>query len=228
MLNTTPGGVWSSADPSVAIVDNNGQVTGISQGSATITYTVNNGGCSGSVSTIVTVEDFVLSLNASPNPATQGTAVHLTTNAVAGYQVIAWLPVTDFSDQTSLSQSITATGSAVYTAVGQSVNGCIDTARVTLAVIKPMEDIFVPNVFTPNNDGKNDELRVYGNTIETIDFRIFNQWGEAIFRTNDKNKGWDGRYKGVMQPIAVYIYTLKATMQNGVTITKKGSVTIIR
>jgi gliding motility-associated-like protein len=142
--------------------------------------------------------------------------------------MLAWLPAISFTDQTSVSQTINATASSIYYAVAQSPDGCIDTAQVSVTVIPGNEDVFVPNVFTPNGDGKNDDLRVYGNLIQSIDLTIFNQWGELIFNTKDKNKGWDGRHKGVMQPITVYVYVLKAVMQNGSVITKKGSVTLVR
>lgn len=88
-------------------------------------------------------------------------------------------------------------------------------------------EIFVPNVFTPNGDGKNDVLKVFGNYIATIDLRIFNQWGQLIFQTNDPAVGWDGKHKGQLQPVGVYAYTLKVTRQDGTIVTKKGSINLI-
>lgn len=89
-------------------------------------------------------------------------------------------------------------------------------------------EVFVPNVFTPNNDGKNDKLMVYSNAIVDMRMVIYNQWGEKIFETASISQGWDGRYKGVMQPTGVYVYVLKAKLQDGSNITKKGSISIIR
>ncbi|MEO8405299.1 MAG: gliding motility-associated C-terminal domain-containing protein [Chitinophagaceae bacterium] len=89
-------------------------------------------------------------------------------------------------------------------------------------------DVFVPNVFTPNNDGKNDVLYVYSNAIVSMQFLIFNQWGERIFISSAVSQGWDGSYKGRQQPMGVYAYVLKATLQNGSVVTKKGSINIIR
>ncbi|MFT3909086.1 MAG: gliding motility-associated C-terminal domain-containing protein [Ferruginibacter sp.] len=228
LSSTTTGGVWNSSDPSVATVDNNGNVTAVSPGSATIIYTVNSGGCSGSVSAIVNVGDFILNLAAAPNMVDEGNVVNLSTTSFTPYTVIAWLPAPNFSDQTATSQSVTVNNDVVYYAVGQSTAGCIDTAEISVTVIKKSNDVFVPNIFTPNGDGKNDQLNVYGVNIREVDFRIFNQWGEAIFATNDKNKGWDGRYNGKMQPVTVYIYVLKAIMLDGSIITKKGSITLVR
>lgn len=88
-------------------------------------------------------------------------------------------------------------------------------------------EIFVPNAFTPNNDGKNDLVKVFGNYINTIDFRIFNQWGQVIFQTTDPAQGWDGKHKGKLQPVGVYAYILKVVRQDGTIVNKKGSINLI-
>lgn len=90
------------------------------------------------------------------------------------------------------------------------------------------KEIFVPNVFTPNGDGRNDVLLVYGNYIASIQLRIFNQWGQLIFSSDNISTGWNGMYKGQQQPVGVYAYTLKAVRQDGTIVTKKGSINLIR
>jgi gliding motility-associated-like protein len=90
------------------------------------------------------------------------------------------------------------------------------------------KEIFVPNVFTPNGDGKNDVLYVYGNYIAALQMKVFNQWGQLIFETSDKNKGWNGTYDGKQQPVGVYVYVLRATQQDGTIVNKKGSINLIR
>ncbi len=90
------------------------------------------------------------------------------------------------------------------------------------------KEIFVPNVFTPNGDTKNDVLFVYGNYMASVQFNIFNQWGELIFTSNNPAIGWNGTYKGKQQPVGVYVYTLKVVLQDGVVVNKKGSINLIR
>jgi gliding motility-associated-like protein len=90
------------------------------------------------------------------------------------------------------------------------------------------KEIFVPNVFTPNGDGRNDVLMVYGNYMASMRFSIFNQWGELIFVSENIGTGWNGTHKGKLQPVGVYAYTLKVVLQDGTVITKKGSVNLIR
>ncbi len=88
--------------------------------------------------------------------------------------------------------------------------------------------IFVPNAFTPNNDGVNDILYVYGTTINTMEIRIYNQWGQLVFESRDKARGWDGTMSGKQQPLGVYTYALRATLQDGTTVQKRGTITLVR
>ena len=90
------------------------------------------------------------------------------------------------------------------------------------------DQVFIPNVFTPNNDGKNDVLLVFSNITQSLHFQVFNQWGEKVFETDDKSIGWTGTYKGKQQPSGVYIYTLRLVTTAGLVIERKGSVTLVR
>ncbi len=95
--------------------------------------------------------------------------------------------------------------------------------------------IFIPNTFTPNNDGKNDVLVAYGWAIQSIQFLVFNQWGEKIHEitsnTQDANGGfmvWDGKYQGKIQPVGVYAYVAKITQKDGTVVQKSGPLNIVR
>ncbi len=108
-------------------------------------------------------------------------------------------------------------------------NNCPGSAKSYVLTINPLDkDVFVPNVFSPNGDGKNEVLLVYGNYISKLEMRIFNQWGEQVALVTDKNKGWDGRNRGKAQPVGVYVYTLKAIMNDGRTVNLKGYITLLR
>jgi len=116
----------------------------------------------------------------------------------------------------------------IITATPQT-NGCVGlTQQYKITVLPLNKDVFVPNVFSPNNDGKNDLLYVYGNYIDKVDMRIFNQWGQLIATINNKAQGWDGKHKGNPQPVGVYVYILKATLTDGRTVDLKGSITLVR
>ena len=103
------------------------------------------------------------------------------------------------------------------------------SAAVTGTTTNPQgNNIFVPNLFSPNGDGVNDIEYVYGTAIAQLEFRIYNQWGQLVFTSKDQRQGWDGSMSGQKQPVGVYVYIVKATMQDGSVITKKGNVTLMR
>ncbi len=108
-----------------------------------------------------------------------------------------------------------------------NVFGCADTiCKPVISLIQPLLDI--ANALTPNGDGKNDMVFVRGFGIKTINWRIFNRWGQIIFETNQRNVGWDGKYKGVLQPMDSYAYTLLVELSDGQKIKKSGDITLIR
>jgi len=113
--------------------------------------------------------------------------------------------------------------------VTPQMSGCSGISKSYVIHVIPLDkEVFVPNVFSPNGDGKNEVLYVYGNYIMKVDLRIFNQWGEMIGVIDDKTKGWDGRFKGKPQPVGVYVYVLKAVLTDGRTINLKGNISLLR
>lgn len=88
--------------------------------------------------------------------------------------------------------------------------------------------LFVPNAFTPNDDGKNDEFKVFTEFIETFQMKIYNRWGKLIYELNNHNHSWDGTSQGVPCPEDVYVYDLEAKGFLGEIIKKTGTITLIR
>jgi gliding motility-associated-like protein len=91
-----------------------------------------------------------------------------------------------------------------------------------------MEDIFVPDAFSPNGDGQNDELFVYGNFITSLELRIFNRWGEEVFMTKDQGNGWDGTFKGKDLTPDVYGYYLRVECPPDKSYFTKGNITLFK
>ncbi len=93
-------------------------------------------------------------------------------------------------------------------------NNCGSTTKNVVVTEQPCT-VYFPNAFTPNNDGKNDFFKALNTAgITEFELYIYNRWGEIIFYTNDKNKGWDGTYKANIQPTGVYIFQCRATNTN--------------
>ena len=83
--------------------------------------------------------------------------------------------------------------------------GCSKTDSINIKRNCP-STIFIPNVFTPNNDGINDSFTVTGENILEFEILIYNRWGEEMFRSNDIMKSWDGMYLGAKCSEGVYYW----------------------
>jgi gliding motility-associated-like protein len=106
--------------------------------------------------------------------------------------------------------------------------GCEDKESLPAEGKTLPDGIYIPNTFTPNNDGKNDVLLVYGYIIKEMHIAIFDQWGEKVFESNTQTTGWDGNYKGKALPSGVYIYVCHMTLMDGNKTEKKGVINLIR
>jgi gliding motility-associated-like protein len=105
---------------------------------------------------------------------------------------------------------------------------CTDTFRVLVEVIMPSM-IIVPNVFTPNNDGVNDQFLMQSKSIETFNCTVFNRWGEKVYEWTDISIGWDGRTKsGAVAAAGVYYYVIKAVGVDKQEYNLHGTVTLLR
>jgi gliding motility-associated-like protein len=106
--------------------------------------------------------------------------------------------------------------------------GCEDKASLPAEGKTLPDGIYIPNTFTPNNDGRNDVLLVYGYIIKQLHITIFDQWGEKVFESNNQSIGWDGNYKGKALSSGVYIYVCHLTLTDGSKTEKKGVINLIR
>jgi gliding motility-associated-like protein len=106
--------------------------------------------------------------------------------------------------------------------------GCVSIYCTTIEINNPAI-IDVPNAFSPNGDNVNDVLYVNGYDLETMEFRIYNRWGQLVFESDRLEYGWDGTFNGVPQEMEVYAYTLKAKFKNGIeTPLRTGNITLLR
>lgn len=111
-------------------------------------------------------------------------------------------------------------------------NGCVGEVTRTV-LIRDDFNVFVPNAFTPDNDGVNDVFFVRASDLDPNRFtlQIFNRWGEVVFETNDPEQVWDGSVRGGEYYVQndVYIWRIVAFRKSGFERTElTGSVTVIR
>ena len=222
---TTPYQVnWSNGEHTYGIQN-------LCPGPYTVTvYDHNN--CSFTESFNVGISDYLPSVDATVNPQIiyvgQSTQLHATANS--GLQFI-WTPPGTLNGSHLQNPIATPPGSTTYLVTVRDIWGCtnIDTVSViVMDVICTDPYIYIPNAFTPNNDGQNDKLYVKADMASDIYFAIYDRWGEMVFSTTETSQGWDGTYKGKALDPAVFVYYLKVTCINKLQFEKKGNITLIR
>ncbi|HXR81378.1 MAG TPA: gliding motility-associated C-terminal domain-containing protein, partial [Saprospiraceae bacterium] len=147
---------------------------------------------------------------------------------------IFWNGFDSITCSTCLEQIIAPFITTTYSIEVINDDGCKDVDEVTVNVIRNGE-IFVPNVFSPNDDGINDVLQIFaGSFVETIlEFNIFDRWGNLVFSASNFDPGqnlieWDGSFKSKPLNPAVYAYQLVAKLKDGSQIIRFGDITLIR
>ncbi len=105
--------------------------------------------------------------------------------------------------------------------------GCRDTTSDVIT-IESINALYVPNSFTPNNDGLNDVFKPIVPYYKNATMQIFDRWGVVIYTTNDIQNGWNGTYKNTHATNDVYIYKIEVEYLGGTTKNVIGNVTLIR
>lgn len=112
-------------------------------------------------------------------------------------------------------------------------NGCSATDQVEIRVLRDRQ-VYVPTAFSPNNDGQNDQLTVYGRETTQIEiFQVFDNWGTLVFEQsnlpiNDETAGWDGIFRNQQLPTGAYVWRAVVVFSDGFTVNRHGSVMLVR
>ena len=163
----------------------------------------------------------------SPNPPRENTPVSFINQSLGAESYLWDFGDGFFSKSRDTSYIFQETGNFDVCLTAYSQFGCPDTyCDKVQALIYPLVDL--PNAFTPNGDGVNDVLYVKGYGVKSLAFRIYNRLGQVVFESTNIYSGWDGKFKGVLQPMDAYAYTLSVLLMNGEQVNKKGDVTLIR
>nr|WP_294990623.1 PKD domain-containing protein [uncultured Sediminibacterium sp.] len=167
----------------------------------------------------------------SPNPTEPNTPVVFNNGSVGGTS-FKWLfgdgdstITTDPDIQVPHQYNRTGTYNACLIAFNAA--GCSDTTCQSISVTVNA-NAEVPNAFSPNGDGTNDRIFVRGFGIGKMTWRIYNRWGVQVYISNNQTEGWDGTYKGRLQPQDVYHYTLQIEFTSGDKVSRKGDITLLR
>ncbi len=132
----------------------------------------------------------------------------------------------NFTDENML--VFTETGTYEIMHECSNVVGCVDKEIYYISAKFP-NDFYVPNAFTPNNDGENDVFGILGIGIEKLQILIFDSWGEEVFVIQNPNQTWDGKMNsGEILPDGLYVYKLVAHDTEGNPFYKNGTLLLIR
>ncbi len=197
---------------------------------ATTTYTLtgSSGICSNTDSVTVVVNPLPSISLTNDLSITQGSSIMLSATSGGTY---SWSPTTALSCSNCASPTATPFASTTYCVNVTDSNGCASSECVNITVDIQCGELFVPNVFSPNGDGKNDvlEVKINPNCVTDYNMLIFDRWGEKVFESNDINLSWDGTYKVKALDNATFVYYLKITLINtDAPVSKKGNVSIIK
>lgn len=163
----------------------------------------------------------------APNPPIENTPVQFT-NLSTGAVRYLW----NFGDGTSStdpnpSHQYEATNTYNAQLIAYNNFDCTDTFNLDVNVII-VSLLDVPNAFTPGQLGRNAEIRVEGFGLKNMIWRIYNRQGLLVFQSTSKKFGWDGTFKGKLQPMDVYAYTLDVEFTDGKKLKKTGDITLLR
>ena len=223
---TDAGGVWSGAgitnsnsgsfDPSAA-----------GTGSNQIIYTI-AGSCGDADTVQITVDPMPAATATAAEPIINlGEGTWLNGSGGTSYQ---WTPADGLGCATCLSTAANPQETTTYLLTVTDSNGCVSFDSVTVVIVQNPcgGEVFVPNVFTPNGDGENDKVYVFGKCIESMLFAIYDRWGNKIYESSDQSQGWDGTKQGKEFNNGVYVYMLNAVLQNEETVKLKGNITLLK
>jgi gliding motility-associated-like protein len=196
------------------------------------TVTVSNGCASASVQVQVDEVAIDAAFTAVPNTGAAPLPVQFTNGSIPANAGWSW-GFGDGGTGTSSDPLYTYTTPGTYIAVlTVTLGDCTDETSLVI-VVEPAEEepptIIVPNVFSPNGDGRNDQLQVITTGISDLTMDIFNRWGQRVGGLSLVDQRWDGRdLSGIKVVDGTYFYALEAHGDNGTTFSRSGTITVLR
>jgi gliding motility-associated-like protein len=163
-----------------------------------------------------------------------GQSVDLMPTLSADVTDIYWIPTPGIIRKNQNGITVKPVETTEYTVEARNAGGCKTRDKVTIFVICNGANIFLPNTFSPNGDGRNEIFYPLGTGLFSIKtLRIFDRWGEVVyeksnFLPNDESAGWNGTYKGRQLNPDVFVYTIDIICDNSSILTLKGNVALIK
>ncbi len=222
---TTYAWTFNGGTPSSSTSQNPGTICFNSTGTYTIDLVVTNASGSDNADTSIVVSAAPSVTAFGDTTVNLGNSVPITATG-SGSGNYLWTPSTGVNCTTCASTTVLPQETTNYV-VTYSEGGCAATDSV-LITVNIIEGIGVPNAFSPNGDGSNDELFVLGQGILNLTFKIYNRYGQLVFETTDQTIGWDGTHDGKDANTGVFAYALEYVLSSGESSKMKGNITLVR
>ncbi|MEP6682174.1 MAG: PKD domain-containing protein [Parafilimonas sp.] len=163
----------------------------------------------------------------------KGETFNIIASASSDVRSFAWLPLSGLSCYNCLEPVATIYKTTRYTLIATNQYNCSDSDHIIINTICTSESVFLPNTFSPNNDGMNDYF--FPRSTSDLNIQsliIFNRWGQVVyqkrnFSSNNQLNGWNGRYKNALQKPDVYIYVMELKCEKNLYV-KRGNVSLVR
>lgn len=148
-------------------------------------------------------------------------------------KLVTLTPQTYFSSYTwsngEHAESINVSSGGLYWVTVTDYNGCIGKDSITVIDSLCPTYFYMPNAFSPNNDGHNDIFRPkFSGTLSKYHLSIYNRWGNLVFSSYDPLMGWNGNVQNYMQPLGVYVWFCAYSLEGNPLKVEKGTVILIR
>ena len=198
--------------------------------------TVNDSGCISRDTSMVFVSNLdpaSVSASASPDTIVRIESLDLFGTPDTGNYIYVWSPDENIMNPNSPATAATPVNSKTITltVTDNRFEKCNYSDSVTITVNELICEppvVYIPNAFSPNGDGLNDQFHVRGTHIREVDLKVYNRWGEKVFETQNPEQGWDATHNGNPVESGVYVYHVNVICLDDQRYFEKGNVTVIK
>jgi gliding motility-associated-like protein len=169
--------------------------------------------------------------SSSKDTVDAGESVLLFATSSNMFNTYLWSPLDIVSNPTTQNTSAIINNTQVFEVIATDSFGCKESDTVIVyrrSLTCGQTAIFVPNAFSPNNDGMNDRFYVRAKNLNKFYVAIYDRWGERVYESTDLTEGWDGTYKGKLLDPSVFGYYVEGVCERDEKFTEQGNITLIR
>jgi gliding motility-associated-like protein len=154
-------------------------------------------------------------------------------DSICSYEVLPLQPLAPFAAyawSTGATQSTIAVHApGEYWLQVTDAHGCTGKDTITIFPKECPTGVYVPTAFTPNRDGRNDVFKasVFGN-VKAFELTIYNRWGQVVFKTTERDKGWDGRFNGAILDSGVFVWLCTYEVEGGEKQQERGTMMLLK